>query len=425
MGSIFFYLVGALLLFTPVSLVCAELSTGWPEEGGVYVWIREAFGEKMAFLSIWLLWVENVVWYPTILSFLAGTLAYVFSPNLAGNKIYTYFCIVAIFWIASLINLRGMKTSSIVTNISVIFGTILPGAAIIIMGIGYVWMGEPVVMDMSFPDLGHVSSWVLLVGVLLGFGGMEVSAIHANDVEKPQRDYPRAIMLSGLLILTLSVLGTLAIAAVVPRSTLTLHAGGMEAIAHFLRAYELEFLTKPFAFLIALGAFGGVSSWLVGPSRGLLAAAKSGDFPPFFHNENKHGMPKTIILVQACIVSVISLLFLFVPSINDSFWILIAISAQVYLVMYAILFAAAIRLRYKARHIERSYRVPGGNAGMWITCSVGIFTCVSCFFLGFVPPEQLAIANFIFFESVMVVSILLLIALPYIILRFKKESWNE
>lgn len=428
-SSVFFYIIGTLFLFIPVSLVSAELATGWPKKGGIYIWIKEAFGENIAFLAIWLLWVENVVWYPTILSFLAGTLAYAIHPSFSDNPTYTFVCILLIFWGASLINLKGMKTSSLITNFSVIFGTIVPGIAIILMGLLWMLLGKPsyisFTLDSFFPPLDSIGSWVLLVGVLLGFSGMEMSSIHANDVNNPQRDYPRAIAISGALIVLLSVLGTLAIAIVVPQKSIALHAGGMEAMSIFLRAYGMPWAVPLLAIFISLGAFGGVSTWLVGPTRGLLAAAQAGDFPPLLHKENKHGMPTTIIIGQAIIVSILSLLFLFLPSVNSSFWILIAIASQVYLVMYGLLFVAAIRLRYKAPTVVRQYKIPFGNTGMWIVALTGFTTCVFCFFLGFVPPSQLEITNFFLFESIMVLSITALCFTPYIILRFKKPSWKE
>lgn len=428
-SSLFFYIVGTIFLFLPVALVSAELATGWPERGGIYIWIRAAFGEKAGFLAIWLLWVENVVWYPTILSFLAGTFAYAINPALSQNNLYTYLSILIVFWGASFINLRGMKTSSYITNFSVIFGTIIPGAAIIIMGILWMALGKhsytPFTLNALIPPMDHISNLVLLVGVLLGFSGMEMSSIHANDVQNPQRDYPRAIFLSALIIITLSVLGTLSIAIVVPQTQIALHSGSMEAMAIFLRAYGLDWAIPLLAVLIALGAFGGVSTWLVGPTRGLLAAAKHGDFPPFLHKENKHGMPTSIIIGQAIIVSIISLLFLFLPSVNSSFWILIAIASQVYLVMYGLLFLAAIRLRYLYPDRIRHYKIPFGNSGIWVISLIGLFTCVFCFFLGFFPPSQLQIENFIFFEAIMAISICILCFIPYIILYFKKPSWNE
>ena len=83
---VFIYLVVALVFLLPSALISAELATGWPEDGGVYVWVKEAFGERLAFVAVWQQWIENVIWYPAILSFVAGTIGYLFSPTLAANK---------------------------------------------------------------------------------------------------------------------------------------------------------------------------------------------------------------------------------------------------------------------------------------------------------------------------------------------------
>ena len=429
LASIFYYMLGAILLFIPVSLVSAELATGWPQNGGVYVWIKEALGERMGFLAIWLLWVENLVWYPTILSFLSGTLAYAFMPSLADNTTYTFITTLILFWGATFLNLRGMKVSSFISSFSVIFGTLIPGVIIILMGIYWILSGNPTYIEFSWnglvPDLSSLSKMSLLVGVILGYAGMEVSAIHAIDVENPQRDYPLSMFYSVLIIIGLSTLGTLAIAAVVPQEKIALHAGGIEAIDVFLKAYGLGFSTPFVAILVALGAFGGVSSWLVGPPRGVLEAANSGDLPPSFHKTNDAGMPSFILILQAVLVSIISMIFLFMPTVNSSFWMLISLATQLYVIMYIMLFIAALVLRYKRKEVPRAYKIPFGNIGMWITALVGIAGSVFCFVLGFVPPEQLDIVHLQFYELFLAVGIALFVGAPFLITLFRKPSWHK
>ena len=108
---IFYYILAAAAFFIPTALVSAELATGWPNKGGVYIWVREAFGDRWGFLVIWLQWIYNVVWYPTILSFVAGTLAYLINPHLADSKTYMLSVILITFWGATLLNMFGMKLS--------------------------------------------------------------------------------------------------------------------------------------------------------------------------------------------------------------------------------------------------------------------------------------------------------------------------
>ncbi len=108
---VFFYILGALLFLIPTALIAAELATGWPETGGIYIWLREAFGKKAGFLIIWLQWLYNIVWYPTIMSLLAATLAYIFDPSLANNKEYMITMILFMFWAATFSNWFGMRLS--------------------------------------------------------------------------------------------------------------------------------------------------------------------------------------------------------------------------------------------------------------------------------------------------------------------------
>ena len=428
-SSLFYFIVSSLLFFIPVSLVSAELTTGWPERGGVYVWVKEAFGHRMGFLAVWLLWIENVVWYPTILSFIAGTVAFSFNPALANNTLYMFCVIFGAFWGATLVNLLGMKTSGWISTLGVILGTIIPGIVIITLGVIWILAGNPLHItfgwDHFFPDLSNPSQLALLAGVLLGFAGMEMSAVHAREVKNPQKNFPRAILLSAIIIITLSVLGTLAIAIVIPQKEINLVSGGMEAIAFFLRSYGLNWAVPIVALMVTFGALGAMSTWTAGPSKGLLAAAQDGDFPPILHKVNKHNMPVGMLIFQGTIVSILGIVFLLMPNVNSSFWILLALTSQLYLLMYILMFAAAIVLRYKKPDVPRAYKIPGGNFGMWMIAGIGLLTSLIAIAIGFFPPEQLDTGNLLFYELFLILGMGIFCAAPFIILLFKKPSWNE
>lgn len=428
-SSLFYFLAAVLFFFIPVSLVSAELATGWPKRGGVYVWIREAFGHRTGFLAAWLLWVENVVWYPTILSFVGGAIAFGIYPKLASYQSYMFAVILISFWGVTLINLLGMKASGLVSSLGVIFGTFIPGAVII--GLGFTWImeGNPSYIHFTWndfiPSLKTPGELSLIAGVLLGFAGMEMSAVHALEVKNPQRNYPRAILLSALLIVALSVLGTLAIAIVIPRPEIDLVSGSMAAIAHFLKAYGWEFAIPFIAFLVALGALGTVSTWAAGPSKGLLAAAQGGDLPPLLHRMNRRNMPVALLVLQGIIVSIISAVFLLMPDVSSSFWILLVLASQLYLIMYILMFLAAIFLRLKQPHVKRAYRIPGGLFGMCLVSGLGIFGALFALIMGFFPPEQFATGSALFYICFLIVGILVFCAAPFLILLFKKPSWNK
>jgi putative glutamate/gamma-aminobutyrate antiporter len=425
-AAIFFLLMASLLFFIPVSLVSAELATAWPKTGGVYVWVKEAFGHRMGFLAIWLLWIENVIWYPTILSFIAGAITYLFNPELIHNKTYTLSLILGIFWGTTFLNLLGIRIASWVSTIGAMCGTFIPSCLIIILGALWFFNGHP--MQISFnteaaiPDLSSLSQLALFAGVIMSLVGIEMSAIHAGDVENPRRNYPKALFLSTIVVMLFSVLGVVAIAMVVPQNQIVLCTGPLQAFSVYLEKYNLGFVVPAIAVLIAFGAIGSMSTWLLGPCRGLVAASAEGDLPSIFRKINKHGMPNNLLIGQAVLVSLIALVFLLMPSVNSAYWILIVLTTQLYLVMYILMFAAAIKLRYSHSHIERPFKIPGGAFGLWMFAGFGILSAIFTFIVGFFPPNQIDPGNTFWYVGFLSLSIIFLSFLPSLILRFSKKT---
>ncbi|MEN9344394.1 MAG: hypothetical protein RLZZ453_1181 [Chlamydiota bacterium] len=429
LASFFFLGLAILLFFLPVSLVSAELATGWPEEGGVFAWVKAAFGHRTGFLAIWLLWAENLVYYPALISFIAGALAYLFNPELIHNTSYMLLFILGVFWLTTLANLRGIKFSSRISSIGVILGTVLPAVLIIFLGVLWLSSGKPIQIAFTWndliPNLSSPRELVFFSGVLVSFCGMEMSAVHAGRVQNPQRNYPKAIFLSGLLILGLYLLGVLAIALVIPQKDISLVAGSLQAFSIFLSAYDLNWMLPIVAILLAFGAFGTLSTWVAGPSAGLLAAAKQGDLPPLFRKLNEHEMPIALLIGQAIIVSLFAVVFVVMPTVSSAYWILNATLAQIYLVMYVLMFCAAIKLRYKHPHVKRTFMIPGKKIGMWIVAGLGLIGSLSTFFIGFFPPAQIKTGDTVIYVGFLALSILLVCLAPSIILLFRKRNWQQ
>ena len=428
--SLVFYLTfSSICFFIPSALVAAELATGWPEDGGVYLWVKEGLGHECGFLAIWLQWVENMPWYPTVLSFAAATLAYAFDPGLANNKFYTIAIVLGVFWGATLFSFRGMKASSALSSIGAIAGTMVPGGLIIILGILWFIMGNQSAITFStttfFPEMGNIQQLMLLGGMLLSIAGMEMSAVHAKEVKDPMRDFPKAILISAIIIISLTLLASLSIAIVVPGKDISLVAGVMEAFEHFLRAYHLDWLTPIIAVLIAIGAIASVSTWIVGPTKGLSATAQNGDLPPFVQGTNRNGMPVNIMLIQGVFVSMIALVILLMPTVSSSFWIMTALSAQLYLIMYILMFIAAIRLRYTQPDVPRPYKIPGGNAGMWIVAGLGCLSSIFAILMGFLPPAAIKTTGaLIGYEAFLMGGCIIFSAIPLIIYALRKPNWK-
>ncbi|RUR09217.1 APC family permease [Legionella sp. km772] len=410
-----YYLLAALAFFIPVALVAAELATAFPNTGGIYIWVREGFGKKAGFITIWLQWIYNVVWYPTILAFIAATIAYLFEPNLANNKSYLLITVLGLFWLFTLLNCFGMKVSSIVSTIGALLGTILPMLVIIFLALVWLLQGKPSAVDFHqwLPDFSSLSNLSLFSVVLFGLIGVEMSAVHAEEVRNPQRDYPRALLYSTVLIISTLSLGSLAIVTVVPGQSLSVVSGLIDAYAIFFKAYNIPEMTTLIAILIILGGVSGVSAWIIGPTKGLLVSAQDGSLPTFFTRTNKHGAPVTILITQAIIVTILSSIFILFDSINAAYWLLSDLCAQMALMVYVIMFAAAIKLRYTHPNQVRTYKIPGGNKVMWLVCGLGILCCLAAMLVGFIPPNQIPINDVFLFETFLIGGLALFVLVPW------------
>jgi amino acid transporter len=136
-------------------------------------------------------------------------------------------------------------------------------------------------------------------------------------------------------------------------------------------------------------------------------------------------MPTTILIVQGLIVTCLSLVFLFMPSVNSSYWILVALASILYMVMYILMFLAGLRLHYSHPHIERAYRVPGGPKGLWTVCLMGIFGSAFGCIIGFFPPSQLDTGDLLRFETFLLGGAFLFLGLPFLIYGSRKASWKK
>jgi putative glutamate/gamma-aminobutyrate antiporter len=428
-GSPFLYLVVALVFLFPSALISAELATGWTRTGGVYIWVREAFGPGWGFFAVWMQWIHNVTWFPAILSFAATAFAYFINPELAVSKTYLITCILGGFWAFTFFNYVGLKTSSWFSALGVIAGTILPGFLLIILAAAWLMTDQPLQIQFSYdaliPPLDNIQHLVFLTGLFLAFGGLEVSAVHAREVQDPQKTFPRAILIAALLALAIYVIGALAIAIMIPKEEINLISGLMQAFERFLTHFNLSFLIPVIGVMIVWGAVGELNAWIIGPVRALHATSKHGDLPPIFQKLNKHGIPANLLLFQGAIVTVASFVFLFMPSASSAFWILSALSAQLYLIMYILMFLAAIKLRYSHPHVVRTYRIPYHMSGIWFVGSLGALSSLFAFLIGFVPPSQLQVGNLFFYEGFLCIGIFLMALIPYLIYKFRNPSWQK
>ena len=413
-----FFILGAIFFLLPTALVSAELASGWPKQGGVYVWVKEAFGKRVGFLAIWLQWISNVIWYPTLLSFVAGTIGYLINPALTNNPYFLCCVIVSAFWGATLVNLRGMRSSALVSNICALSGLLLPMALII--GLGAAWIIGDNTIQIHFdaqsmmPHWSDRTKWVALTGIMLSFCGIEIATVHANDVNNPQRAFPRALVYSvGIILITL-ILGSLAIAVVLPQHEINLVAGIMQTFDAICGRYHLLWLMPVVAIMLVMGGIGSVSNWIIAPTKGLLVAAQDGNLPQMFQRVNQQDAPHMMLVGQAIIVTLLSALFLFMPSVNGSYWLLTALAAQLYMLMYLLMFIAAIKLRLTANTHPRAFRIPGGLAGMIIVAGMGMVGVLTTLVVSFMPPDGIDVGSLFRYEFTLMLGLVFMCSPPFI-----------
>lgn len=418
---IYFFFSAILFLF-PSALIAAELSGTCKENGGIFSWVRLAFGENVAFLSIWLQWVANVVWFPTILVFISGSIAYLINPELAQNKYFLITTTIAIFWLLTFINLRGVHFSAKITHISTIVGMLIPVVALILCAFIWIIKGNPSHLNFSssfhYPELMNKDVLISLTAIMAGFVGIELTGVHINDVDNPQQTFPRALFFSVCIIVITMLLGSFAIAVITPMNQIKIVNGVMQTFTLFFNEYQISGLIPLLTILIILGSLGGVTNWIISPAKGLLQAGQIGFLPNFLKKMNRHNVASNLLITQAFIVSVISLMFLIIPSVNGAYWLLTALNTQIYMLMYVIMFAAGIVIRTKAFNKNKTFRIPGGKMGIWIVTLCGLTGCILTLIVGFIPPSQLKIGSH---YQLILLSGILLSLLPALILFANKN----
>ncbi|HET6551685.1 MAG TPA: amino acid permease, partial [Solirubrobacter sp.] len=193
---VFLYIVPAIIFLLPQALVAAELASGWT--GGVFRWVSEGMSAKWGLLAVWCQFAMTIFYYPTLLGFVASTLAYVFNPDLATNGVYTGVVIVCVFWLGVLMSARG-GTGGIakLASSGLLIGTLIPGALLVVLGIVYLLQGNPSAAPMTsdhlVPQWTGIASLVLIVNNFLSYSGMEMNSVHVGSLRSPKSEFPKAM----------------------------------------------------------------------------------------------------------------------------------------------------------------------------------------------------------------------------------------
>lgn len=433
LAAVFYYLVAAVFFLVPVAMVAAELATGWPDRGGVYRWVSEAFGELYGLIAIFALWLSFTVMFPSCLIYGASALAFA-GPNLswdealAANKHYVVAIVLFLYWSATFLAMRGTRVVARVAKWGGLIGTIIPAGLLIALGVIYFYSGRPMYVEIGwkdfFPDLNKIDNLVLAAGIFLCYAGIEMNAVHVAQIDAPSKNYPLAILIAAVLTLVIYALGTLTIALIIQPGQIDLTQSLLVTYRDFFTVFGLPVHGTLIDIALALGAFSATILWISGPSCALTVVRSAGYLPPFLQHLNAHDIPTRILLLQGGLVSLLTLVFVLMPSVEATFQILNQLCTSLYLLMYILMLAAAIRLRYSQSDRSRPFSVPGGLTGMWLLAGCGILMSAVAFLLSFFPPSQISVGSPVKYSLILLLCFLAALSLPLAIYRFARPDWK-
>jgi putative glutamate/gamma-aminobutyrate antiporter len=284
-------------------------------------------------------------------------------------------------------------------------------------------------MDMSqgfIPDLSKLDNIVLASSIFLFYAGMEMMGVHVMDVDNPSKNYSKAIIIGSLVTVAIFVLGTFALGFVIPSKDINLTQSLLIGFDNYFRYFHMSWAGPIMAIALMFGVLAGVLTWVAGPPKGLLTVGQAGYLPKFFQRTNKNGVQRNILIIQGCVVTLLSLLFVVMPSVQSFYQILSQLTILLYLIMYLLMFASAIRLRYIMPKAERPFAIgKSSNTGMWIVSGVGFLASLLAFVLSFIPPAQISTGSPKTWVSILIIGCLVVIIVPLIIYAMRRPSWKN
>src|SRR5581483_10273591 len=327
LASVVIYVLPAILFLLPVSLVSAELASGW--RGGVYNWVSEGISPKMGFVAVWCQFAQTTFYYPAVLAYVASTLSYVFAPSLAHSGLYTTLVIIVLFWAAVLVSARGVVAADKLASWGILIGTLIPGLLLVVLAVIYLLQGNSAAAPLNghhvLPPWHGLTSIVLIVNGFFTYAGVEVNAVHVDDLQDAPREFPKATLVAVILILLIFILPTLAISVAVPGAHISFTAGVMQAFKTLLDHFGLNVVAPIVALGLCVASISGLLDWLTGPSTGLLNIARErGYLPRYFQERNANGVQLRILVAQGAIITLIGLLYALVPTISRAYWMFAA-----------------------------------------------------------------------------------------------------
>ena len=391
------WLLAAVFFFVPQGLVVTELSSRFPQEGGIYQWTKRALGEKHGYVCGWCYWINNVLYYPNLLISTAVIATYVVGKGdstLASDWTYVLTATLVCLWLAVLLNVVGVGTGKWLQNAGGV-GTYIPGLILIVLGAIAVAMhrtpANPITAQNVVPDLGNLGELNLWASIAFAFAGLELSSAMGGEVRDPRRTLPRAILIAAPLIALVYILGTGALLWLVPTGDINIVSGFLQATEAGARQLSpsLWWLAPLAAAAYTIGNIGGVGAWLTGPARVAFAIGLDKYFPPAFGRVHpKWKTPYVAILVQASLATIFLLISVLGKgtTVEKAYLILLDTQLLIYFIPYCYLFISFL-LHRRTPAAADTVRVPGGSAGAWLVGLSGLLVTMFAMIVAMIPPS--------------------------------------
>jgi amino acid transporter len=419
-STISWWLITLVLFFIPYGLITAELGTTYPEQGGLYIWVKRAFGERWASRTTWLYWVNVALWMPAVYILFAGMFAQLFAPNMS---LWTQILIgVIMTWITVAIGCVTLKTSKWVPNIGAIFKAVI----MVVIGVAaFIYAGKNgIANDLSFAAI--LPKWdaglYFLPVIVYNFMGFELMSGAGEELQEPGKTIPRSIILSGILIAVFYLLGTIGMLVALPLEDLGLVDGIIDTLEILMGGGFGSVLVFVLGIMALYSFFANMVTWTMGANKTAAEAASDGELPSVFGKLHpKNNTPVSAFVITGIVSTVVIVLYGFMAgTAEDLFWTLFAFSSMVFLLPYLAMFPAFLKLRKIDADKERPYKVKGPK--WWLTLLVIIcelFIVQAVVFFVWVPGEPI---DWAFAAPVLIGVVLTIIVGEFLLKRAKKEA---
>jgi glutamate:GABA antiporter len=361
LGAIPMWILFAFIFFVPGALICAELASTYQRDGGLYEWVKEAYGEKYGFLVSWLNWTAKIFWYSSFLTFLAVNVSYTAgNPLFADNKMFVLILSLIVFWVLSIIATKGMKFAKIFTNAGAL-GSTVPTIILIVLSFLAVLVlnkhqiASVYTIESMTPKL-NMDAFVAISAIMFGLAGAETAANFITEIENPAKNFPKAILISAGIVGSLYVLGSVAITMILPTDQITASKGVLDALLAVCQSLGIgSWFVQLIAFGISFSILGAIILYIASPIKMLFGSVKEGIFPEKLTKVNENNIPVKAVILQAIIVTIILLVTTFMPSVDTIYNVLVTMTALTSLFPYVLLFASYIKLRKERPNEVRPY----------------------------------------------------------------------